>query len=254
MFKRSKRINKVACGVAIMVVSASTLTADVTLDFNYTGSVLNGLQPLQLNFSVNGVGNVTLDANTLNAGASAAITNAVNAWDGAVGTVSEASLFGTSFTLLGGTGGPGLAVGQQDTGVLGISGQAAARIDQSGTETLTFNASGLGAGVVLDIQTMSYGNRAANGASNVKVVDADSSYDQLIPNTSTFGTIDLTGLGFAIGSGEGLGFTTTDSGVAGAGYGLAGFTFDAVVIPEPTTMSLIGLGGLAVFVRRRLAS
>jgi len=249
MIKLMKRIRRTEWVAGIMVLSASTLTADVTLDFNYTGSLLNGLQPLTLDFSVDGAGNVSLDAST--ASGNAAIISAVDAWDGAVGTISEASLFGTSFTLLGVTGGPGLVVTGNDTGILGISGQAAARIDNNGTEVLTFNASGLGAGAVLDIKTMSYGFRAANGSSNVRVVDTDTTYDTLIPNTSTFGTLDLSGEGLAIGNGEGLGFTTEAFNV-GAGYGLAGFTFDAVVIPEPTTMSLFGLVGLAVFVRRRL--
>ena len=249
MNKLTMRICKKVWVAGIMVLSASTLTADVTLDFNYTGPNLNGLQPLTLDFSVDGAGNVTLDASTPNP--NAAFISAVDAWDGAVGTISEASLFGTSFTLLGQTGGPGLVVGQQDTGVLGISGQAAARIDQSGAETLTFNASGLGALIALDIKTVSYGNRAANGASNVKLVDADTSTVYVIP-PPTLGTLDLSGEGFAIGNGEGLAFTTDVTGVAGAGYGLAGFTFDAVVIPEPTTMSLLGLVGLAVIVRRRL--
>ena len=247
MFK-TRSVQKVLCLVGAMAVSATTVMADVTLDFNYSGPLLNGLQPLTLDFSVGGTGAVTLDASTPSA--NAAIISAVDAWDGAVGTISDASLFGTSFTLIGQTGGPGLVVTGNDTGVLGISGQAAARIDNNGTEILTFNASGLGAGAVLDIKTMSYGFRAANGSSNVRVVDPDTTYDTLIPNTSTFGTLDLSGEGLAIGNGEGLGFTTEAFNV-GAGYGLAGFTFDAVVIPEPASLGLMGLGGVALLLVRR---
>jgi hypothetical protein len=245
---KTRRTHKLRSLAGVMAVSVSTVMADVTLDFNYSGPLLNGLQPLTLDFSVDGVGNVTLDASTPSA--NGLIIAAVDAWDGAVGTISDASLWGTSFTLVGVTGGPGLVVTGNDTGILGISGQAAARIDNNGTEVLTFNASGLGAGAVLDIKTMSYGFRAANGSSNVRVVDTDTTYDTLIPNTSTFGTLDLSGEGLAIGNGEGLGFTTEAFNV-GAGYGLAGFTFDAVVIPEPASLGLMGLGGVALLLVRR---
>ena len=244
--------------LAVMIALSSTpVLADVSLDFNYGGSALNGLQPLTLAFAVDGVGTVSLDASTGNV--NPAFVSAVDAWDNSnVGTISEASLFGTSFTLTGVTGGPGLVLVSSDTGVLGISGQAAGRIDQNGAESLTFNLSGLASGYGLQLATVSWGNRAANGSSGIKLLDADTTYDFLIPNTSTFGTANLSGEGFVIATGEGLTFTTKDnsatSGTIGAGYGLAGLTFSVVAVPEPTALSLLGIGSVAVVLLRRRAS
>ena len=240
---------------AVMAIGTSTALADVTLDFNYGGgSVLNGLQPLTLNFNIDGAGIVSLNASTANT--NAAFVTAVDAWDAAnVGSVSEAALFGTSFTLTGVTSGPGLVLGNTDTGVLGISGQAAARIDQNGAEALTFNLTGLASGYGVQLVTVSWGNRAANGASGIKLLDTDTTLDFLIPNTATFANTNLSGAGFLIGTGEGLVFTTKDNsataGTIGAGYGLAGFSFGVIAVPEPTSLALIGLGSAAILLLRR---
>jgi len=248
-----KRIRTLKWLAGVMAVSSTTLMADVTLDFNYGGANLNGAQPLTLALSVDGTGIVSLDASTGNT--NAPFVAAVDAWDSSnVGVISETSLFGTSFTLTSDSEGKGIALVNTDTGVLGISGLNAGRIDNIGLERLTFNASGLASGVALDIKTVSYGGRAATGASNVKLEDSDTSTVYVIP-PPTAGVLDLSGAGFAIAHGEGLTFTTdSTTGVAAAGYGLAGFTFDVVVIPEPTTISLLGIAGLGLFMRRRLAS
>jgi hypothetical protein len=132
-----KSVHKLRWLAATIAVCTSTVMADVTLDFNYAETILNGLQPLTLDCSIGGSGIVSLNASTANTNAS--FITAVDAWDAAnLGSVSEASLFGTLFTMTGGTSGRGLALANNDTGVLGISGQAAARVDLNGAKSLAF--------------------------------------------------------------------------------------------------------------------
>ena len=78
--------------------------ADVFVNFPINDTASRNFGTLTLGFSVDGSGNVTLDAETSNPNAPPKAV--VDAWDGAAGTVSEPSLFNTSFTLVG-LGAPG---------------------------------------------------------------------------------------------------------------------------------------------------
>ena len=239
---------------AILVTGASVTMADVSVLFPVTDTALRHLGTLTLDFSVDAVGNVTLDAQSSNG--NAAPQAVVNAWDGSVGTLSQASLFNTSFSLTGVAKVAGIANFNLDTDAdnfgqgLNING---GRIDNAGTEELVWTYAGSG---TLNMTAVSYTNRAANGDSNLTFLDTDTRGEFLLPNTSTGGSIDLVGQGFSLANGQEFIVTTDDlrdnltARADGAGANLYGMTFE--VIPEPATLGLVvAFGGGILFIRRR---
>ena len=228
--------------------------ADVFVNFPINDALSRNFGTLTLEFAVDGSGNVTLDAETSNPNAPPKAV--VDAWDGAAGTVSEASLFNTTFSLVGvGVGGLITSQASQGQGLgVALAGGNPIRIDNAGLESINWTL--VGAAPQIDFKSVSYENRAANGDSNLTFLDSDSRTEYLLPNTSTSGTLDLNGAGFSLANGEVFIVTADDlrdngsARAASAGASLYGMSFE--VIPEPGTLGLLMIsGGGVLFIRRR---
>ncbi len=231
---------KIKWMVALLGASAAVALADVALDFNVgTGTEFGGA--LTLNFTVNGSGTVTLDAST--GSANADVVNTVNGWDGVVGTVANAALYNTSFSLtataFNTTAARNITMAENDSGVLAVNGQSSGRIDGNNLTTpnperLVWTLSA-GSGVAMNFKSFSWGNSMANNSDGLVVKDADTSTIYELGTTSA-GTQDISAAGYSIGNGGSLIFTAEGSGKTN-GAGLAGFTFE--VIPVPTTLGMV---------------
>lgn len=242
--------------LAGLMTCASVSLAGITTTFtgHTSDTTLRNLATITLDYTIDGAGNVTLDASTSNGGAIP--TQIPDFWDGAAGTVSEASLWGTSFSLTGtstGSGGGYIASQGPNTG-LGIQGGPSnTRIDDSGAEAITWTYAGFG---VLNFTGLGFADRVANGASKWLLEDSDTSVVTPIKengNVVVDGTINLNGAGYSLASGDSFTISSvlnTPTAVDGAGASLAGLSFE--VIPEPATLGLVGVfGGAVLFIRRR---
>jgi hypothetical protein len=242
---------------AAVLICTSAAMASITLDFNVASSntgpnrlIINGASPLTFAFSVDGSGNVTLDASTTSP--DQIDIDTVNGWDGAVGTVSVPSLFNSSFTLQAlatdtAGGAMNISLDGADTGVIAIQGQNASRIDGvtlpvPKVETLSWTLTS--GSVALDFQSWVYGNSPAN-IGDMMVLDADSNNSWYnMPGTT--GTLAMNGISLA--GTDSVVFMEPLDGTHGAG--LAELTFD--VVPEPATFSLMAICGAAVLMKRRI--
>ena len=230
---------------------ASAAMAEVSVTFPVTDTVLRNLFTLTLDFTVDGSGNVTLDAQSTNGGASPQAV--VNAWDGPAGTIADAAFHGTNFTLtaVAKVGGVVSTLLQTSgAGTQGLFVQGGNRIDKAGAEEIVWTYEGPGS---LIINSVDYVNRAGTGDSNLTFLDSDTRTEFLLPGPPepTEGTIDLVGAGFSLVAGQGFVVTTDDlkdDGTtpreAAAGAALFGISFDldtTVAIATPANLSAIGV-------------
>ncbi|VGO12801.1 Arylsulfatase [Pontiella desulfatans] len=216
-----------ALGIVVFFVQASV--ASITLDFNVASTNVGadrlylGSAPLTFTFTVDGSGHVSLDAATTSG--DQINIDTVNGWDGAVGTVADSNLFGTSFTLeanaANSDGNANVTLEGADTGVMAVQGQNSGRIDGAtlpapNIESLDWTlASGH---VAIDFISWDWGYGTTS--SDMILVDADStnSFD----NMGVSGTAGLSGISLA--AGEMVSFTQPPT--SGNGVGLAGLSFD----------------------------
>ena len=219
-----------------LIACASAGWADVTVEFPVTDSVLRHLMTLTLNFTVDGSGNVVLDAETSNG--NAAPKAVANAWDGSVGTISDPAFYNTSFTLTGIAKLNNSQVNQLSTDAdtfgqgLSVSGE---RVNGAGTEEIIWTYDGPGS---LDFKSASYANRASSADSNLAFHDSDTSNVLMLPSGSTDGTLDLVGSGYSLVSGESFVVTTAQGLDTAAGANFYGFTID-LAVPPSTNLSAI---------------
>ena len=193
-----------------LIAFASVALAEVTVNFPVTDNILRNLMTVTLDFSVDGSGNVTLDASTSNAGTAPA--DLVDTWDNtnSVGTVANAAFFNTNFSLtavakLNGSVINELQTNGDQTEGLFVKGSAA--INNAGDEELVMTYTGPGA---LSFAEVIYTNRVANGDSNLTFEDGDTRAEYMLPNTSTGGTIDLSGEEFSLTDSDSFIVTTDD--------------------------------------------
>lgn len=243
--------------IVVLMFGACSAMASITLDFNVAATntgpsrlILGGAVPLTFDFTVDGAGNVSLDA-SIPSGDPIDIAT-VDGWDGPVGTVAEASLWGTSFTLQAKASHAGgvmnIALDGADTGVIGIQGQNASRIDGATLPTpklelLTWTLTS--GSVDIDFTEWVYGFSPAN-IGDMMVSDSDSSQSWYnMPGTTGVNAMS----GISLASGGAVVFMQPADGTHGAG--LAELTFE--VVPEPATLGLFALFGAGMLLMRRRA-
>lgn len=238
--------------LALPATAAITTSFDVDLSPTTQNFAVNSTAAFQLDYTIDGSGNVSLDAVASTGGA--ARWNQID--NASAGSTVSSALFNTSFTLTySGTANAILTYtpnyGTAGTGaVLSTQGQSNANVLESG-ESITFTVSGTATvvpGFSLDLNSFSYDLRLANGGSSFGVENTGGTViEQKIPNTSLDGTIDGTGIFLA--AGEAMTFRTISGNAGGAG--LSGFDFDVSAIPEPSSTALLGMTGMLALLRRR---
>lgn len=236
---------------AAMAIAAAPLRAEVAVFFNNTGLVNTApasLGTVTLAFTVDGSGNVMLDASTSNTGSTPAV-NAVNAWDGPVGTISHAGAYNSSFTLTMagiGTGGGSsndlrlvdvIASGPTG-GIVGVPGINQFRIDNNSGEAIRFTATAVPNGSKLKVTSMDWRNSTAPGNNPTqRAFSASPALNVTNVATTINGTWDLSASGFLLGATESIHLGTITSGDTAKGYSLGALRFDIVnasVITAPT--------------------
>jgi len=194
------------------LVSSNLLQAQVTVDFSHSytsgGSVTQNTSDITLAFTVDGSGNVTLDATS----AYTDPASYVNEFDGPVGTVSDPAMYGQSFSLvLSETGSGNLRIDNTGSG-LASQGGSAQLIDTSASGekeiiTVTVNASRF------ILQGVSYAGKTSSGGFALN--------STLYTPSSSSGTEDVSDQGV-----NGTFSLSSSSTSTGQGFVLSGFSFD----------------------------
>lgn len=251
--------------IGALLSLATANYAAVTTEFNHTTTDTNlrNVGIVTLTYSIDGSGNVTLDASTNNG--TSQVVDIVNGWDGAAGTVAAPGLYGTSFTLTGtntstqgsyismsGTAGDGLGI------LNGVTDNSSdLRLDNSGKEQITWTYDGV-AGSTLTFTGLGYLDRVGTGFSRWELADSDTTTNLRIDDNGTVvnsgGTINLNGAGFSLADGDTFSIRSnpldTTTLVAGNG-GAKLYSLNFTVVPEPSAAILGGLGLLLAVMRRR---
>jgi hypothetical protein len=263
-----RKVTKLALA---LVAVGSVASAAIDMNFRHTTALretADSGSTITFDFTVDGSGNVTLDASTTSLLAN--IINSVNSWDGNVGTVDHSSAYNTTFQIVMSAYADSQANrsftmdGRYSTGMIGVSGNNASRIDGQTASTpndMEYVKFTLTSGSPLISLTSFDWDMAGTVATlaDAKLLDGNTtkSYIDMVATytgaPSTYGTQDTSADGFTIGSGAGaLLFTSprSDEVPAGThGYGLSGVTLN--VIPEPATIGMIGFGAIATLLVRR---
>ena len=248
---------KVIWMVPLLAVSSSIAMADITLDFVKSdaarGFSENG-GTITLDFTIDGSGGVSLIAAPVGTG-DASYLDAVNSWtSGDVGTVTEASLFGSSFQLTiraSDADDPTVRLsldGRYGDGIMGVGGGNSSRVDfTSGPqEFLHFEQTGGTAQIKL-LDFGYHGASTSTGLWDTQLIagGVDNTFYDL-PGSE--GTFDVSSLGYVIGSGANE-LTFSEPLDGSHGIGVAGLTLQAV--PEPATFGLWAVVGAALLLLRR---
>ena len=238
--------------VGSSAVTHGSVATSFFVDLAPTGTFASaGAATLELDYVIGGSGNISLTTVALTSGGGAASPARWGQVDNAIaGSTSATALFGTSLKLTySGSANPILnypSGGYTNGAVLVTQGEGNATALESG-EFVAFTVSGTAAdvpGFALNLVDFSYANRLANGQSSFGVEDTDGTViQQLVPNTSTSGTIS--GAGISLTSGQTMTFRPITGNAGGAG--LSGFTFDVVAVPEPSAMLALSSGSILCF-------
>lgn len=228
---KHKGVGLLACA---WVAAASWVSAEVTVAFLNTTlpqGTTNELGTLSLEFHVDGAGSVTLDASTTRS--EQIIVDAVDGWDGPVGSVGFAGAFNTAFTLvLDDAGGSGLKLTANAGGGLGVGGQNAWRIDRPGLESIAASAS-LPEGT-MHLRSIAWNWRANDTVDLLLSVPGGQFTNHL---ASDAGSWNLADQGIRLATGEQFAFGNVDLGAVNDGYALAGLAFDIVDDAAPPAVA-----------------
>lgn len=201
---------------------------------------LAGIENITLAYSIDGSGNISLNAGTTDSGAPAEAVTEINTWDGSVGTTTNSSLFNTSFTLTGtakGTTTNGVErvkdirmdSSRSTRPVLGVTGENSSRIDGWSAlggpelESILWTLSSTNIG--LEFTAFDADNTGSSAA--LRVSDSDSTV--LLLNLTNGETRSLDDQGMLITNGEAVIFSAEANVTNGAG--LAGLTFNVFINP-----------------------
>ena len=231
----------------VWLASSIVLQAQVTVDFSHSngavgspaaGSGTQNTGDITLAFTVDGAGNVTLDASCTDPDP----VTYVDEFDGLVGTVSDPAMWGQSFSIeLSETGSGTLRIDNTGSG-LAAGGGNAQIIDANSSginETITATVTASGADFLL--QSVNY-----TGLSNGGIALNSTPYT---PSGSS-GTVDVS----AQGVDETFSIESSVSTV-GQGFKLSGFTFDLVPTASDVVVSFANSGtGFTNFVTPGSAS
>ena len=220
---RLRRLPRLCDGLlvaaACWLACASSAMAAVEVDFSHSNSVATNANQntgtITLAFTVDGSGNVTLNASCVNSGPAAD----VDEFDGPCGTISDASMWGQTFSIvLTSSGSVSLRVSNLTTG-LSVQGQNSHLVDAV-AEQITATVSGLG--TKFKLQEIGYANATTSAGTQMKV--SGTAYDL----SGSGGTVDVSAQAitgnFTINS-------ATD--LDAQGFVLSGLSFDVVAEPTP---------------------
>lgn len=207
-----------------VILMASIVSAEVSITFpnGLISKTTNEVYAITLMFIVDSTGNVVLDAST--ASPHQVGRDAVNAWDGPVGTISYAGAFNSTFLLeLKSEGGTGLNLSSRGGGGLGVGLRSGWRIDRPGFEYITATAA-IDAGK-LNFHSVSWNYRSSIDAHMLLIWPYGSVTNSFL---GAFGTLDISNLGVMLHDHEALRFDNVSPNDSTSGYALAGFSFDVV--------------------------
>ena len=193
--------------MAAVEVSFGHSNSDTTNSNQNTGTIT-------LEFTVDGSGNVTLNASCVNSGPAAN----VNEFDGPCGTISDASMWGQNFSIVLSSVSGSLRVSGLTTG-LSVQGQNSHLVDAV-AEQITATVNGLG--TKFRLQDLGYASATTSAGTQMNV--SGTAYDL----SGSGGTVDVSAQ-------EITGTFTIDSAtdLAAQGFVLSGLSFDVVAEPTP---------------------
>jgi len=193
--------------------------AAVEVDFSHSNSAATNANQntgtITLAFTVDGSGNVTLNASCANSGPAAN----VDEFDGPCGTISDTAMWGQSFSIVLTSSVSGsLRVSNLTTG-LSVQGQSAHLLDAA-NEQITATVNGLG--TKFRLQELAYANATTSAATRMNV--SGTAYDL----SGSGGSVDVSAQ-------EITGNFTIDSAtdLDTQGFVLSGLSFDVVGDPPP---------------------
>jgi fibronectin-binding autotransporter adhesin len=248
---------------AAIAMAAAPLKAEVAVSFNNTTINPSGTSPtlgtVTLDFTIDGFGNVTLDASTTNT-ASTVVVDAVDAWDGVVGTVTDTGAFGSTFTLtlkgFGSTNDLKLSNqlgGSPIAGAMGLPGSNQYRVDNNissapeKNEYIELTAASVPLGSKLKLTSMGWNNSNGNGNySMLAFRSAAPSISLTNPVGAQTGTWDLSTSGVLLDAAQVINFGTVTSASIGNGYSFKALSFDIVNDPTPTGLTATTNGSQVV--------
>lgn len=204
-----------AAGCWLAFAAAAFAVVQVDFSHSYTGaqSPSQNTGDITLDFTVDGLGNVTLDASCALPGPAAY----VDEFDGPVGTISDSTMWGQSFSIVLSSSGSGsLRISNSGAG-LSVQGGNAERLDFS-NEQITATVTVPGA--EFKLLGLGYANATTTAGTQMNV--AGTAYDL----TGASGTVDVSAQGVA-------GTFTIDSSTDddAQGFVLSGLSFDLVGLP-----------------------
>jgi arylsulfatase A-like enzyme len=201
------------CWLACVAVSCAIVEVDFAHSYIGATDPLQNTGNITLSFTVDGSGNVNLDASCADPDPAAY----VNEFDGPVGTVSDPAMWGQSFTIVLSSSGSGsLRISNSGAG-LAVQGGNAERLDFL-NEQVTATVSAVGTDFKL--LELAYANATTTAGTRMNV--AGTSY----PLSGASGTVDVSAQGV---SGTFIIDSTTDSDAEG--FVLSGLSFDLVGLP-----------------------
>lgn len=215
-----KLSNQILLCVALVSIAKGAVQVDSSHSFTGTPGVYQNTGDITLAFTVDGAGNVTLDASCQDPDPAAYIDEL----DGPAGTLSESSVWGCRFSIiLTGTG--NLRISNSGTGLC-IQGQNAQRLDKANEAIhVTTSLTGLPTGTRLEYTAIDHAYTTTTPGTLMDIDEVSYSL------CGASGVVDISAQEIWVHSGLSGTFTISSaSDTDNQGFVLAGFSFDIVAI------------------------